>query len=193
MRKTSRKGTARMTVVINLFGGSGLGKSTTGALTFGEMKLQGFHVELVREYVKKWAWLGIKPSVTDQFYLAGKQWHAESHLYGKLDYLVTDSPVLLAGFYEQHFGGEELCLPAILNHQRRAEKDKDVKYLNLFLQRHKAFDTRGRYETAEQAAEIDVALREWLTKHDISFIDLEAPDRERPQAIINLLKENGLA
>lgn len=64
---------SKMTVVINMFGGSGCGKSTTAALLFARLKLKGAHVELVREYVKYWAWNDRQVKEFDQLYLLGKQ------------------------------------------------------------------------------------------------------------------------
>ena len=43
-------------VAIN--GPSGCGKSTLAAGLFYDLKLHGLKVELVNEYVKKWAWYG---------------------------------------------------------------------------------------------------------------------------------------
>lgn len=45
--------TNKKTVVISLIGGSGVGKSTTAAAVFAEMKNQKMDAELVREYVKE--------------------------------------------------------------------------------------------------------------------------------------------
>lgn len=176
-----------MTKVINLFGGSGLGKSTTASLLFGEMKLQGYHVELVSEYVKKWAWQGRKPTGFDQFYIAGKQANSESQLYGKVDYIITDSPLLLSGFYEQYHLGREICLPTILNFLNYA-KENDIQHLNFFLQRNKKFDPRGRFETAEEAMSIDGKLAAWLHGLGFDFTLITEEDRERVGAILNHLK-----
>lgn len=42
------------------------------------------NAELVREYVKDWAWEGRKINVNDQIYFLGKQVRRETMLYGKL-------------------------------------------------------------------------------------------------------------
>ncbi len=101
------------TKVISLFGGSGLGKSTLAAGLFYQMKMQGLHTELVREYVKQWAWDNIKVGKFDQIYLTGKQAKAESRLYNKVDYIVTDSPILLSPIYETFYSGSSVVLPSI--------------------------------------------------------------------------------
>jgi tRNA uridine 5-carbamoylmethylation protein Kti12 len=81
-----------MTTVINLFGGPGTGKSTLATNLFYIMKSKDINVELVREYVKSWAYNNREPKEYDLIYLLGKQSSYETQLYGKVDYVVTDSP-----------------------------------------------------------------------------------------------------
>lgn len=176
-----------MTKVINLFGGSGLGKSTTASLLFGEMKLLGYHVELVSEYVKTWAWQGRKPTGFDQFYIAGKQAHSESQLYGKVDYIITDSPLLLSAFYEQYHLGREICLPTILNFLGYA-KDNGIEHLNFLLQRNRKFDPRGRFETEEEAISVDGKLAAWLEYIGLDYTLITEGDRARVEAILSYMK-----
>jgi hypothetical protein len=175
--------------VINLFGGSGLGKSTTASLLFGEMKLEGYHVELVSEYVKTWAWQGRRPTGFDQFYIAGKQAHSESQLYGKVDYIITDSPLLLSGFYEQFHLGRQLCLPTILNFLDYA-KEHNIEHLNFLLQRNKKFDPRGRFETEEEAINVDVKLKSWLQDLGLQYTLITESDHARVSAILNFVKDH---
>lgn len=153
------------TVVINLFGGSGCGKSTTAALLFARMKLNGFHVELVREYVKQWAWTDRKVGEWDQLYLLGKQSAYESTLYGKVDYIITDSPILLAGIYQDYYSGGQSkyvakAAEAFLEHCQ----SQGVVHKNFFLSRNKPFDPRGRWETEDKAKEIDSVVYDYLGK-----------------------------
>lgn len=172
-----------MTKVINLFGGSGLGKSTTAAGLYYEMKLRGFHVELVREYVKQWAWEGTKVGPYDQLYLLGKQSKYESRLYGKVDYIITDSPLLLSPIYESFYAGKTIVREAALGFLEKA-KANGVDHYNFILERHKPFDTRGRYETEEQARQVDQHVLLCLSGWGIPFTPVAADDRERVPEII---------
>lgn len=170
-----------MTVVINLFGGSGVGKSTVAALLFSMMKMRGFHVELVREYVKLWAWSGKKIRATDQLYLLGKQSAYESLLYGKVDYIVTDSPVMLAGAYAEWQSGEQgkYVTEAAKSYCNVCENSGEVRYLNYVLNREGTFDTRGRYETEEQAVQFDNFLKEYLAGNGNEFMILHGSETEK--------------
>lgn len=174
-----------MTTVVNLFAGSGSGKSTTAALLFGEMKLLGVNAELVREYVKAWAWQGKKIQEMDQLYLLGKQTNYEKILYDKVDYIVTDSPVLICGIYEEYWSKGKKHYAGIAAHSfLRHAAEKGVVHKNYFINRQKPFDPRGRYETEEQAREIDAYMKQYLIDAEIPFTEISCDDRERVAFII---------
>jgi hypothetical protein len=176
----------QQTKVINFFAGSGAGKSTAAAALFAEMKQQGLDVELVREYVKDWAWTGRKIGPYDQLYIFGKQAHAEAKMYNILRYVVTDSPILLGPFYEEYHTGQIITRPSALAFLKYAEAH-GVTYYNYFLERTKPFNPRGRYETEEQAREIDMALKQWLHNMNIPFETVSVSDRERTGYILSSL------
>jgi hypothetical protein len=175
-----------MTQVINLIGGSGLGKSTTAAGLFSEMKLRGLHVELVTEYVKKWAWQGKKIDPLDQPLIFGKQAHAESILYGKVDWIVTDSPLILSALYEEFYNGKSIIKPSVINFLEAA-KEKGVVHHNFFMARNKPFDTRGRYETEEIARSVDEFMRGALKALGSPYTVVECADRDRTLTILKSL------
>ena len=150
------------------------------------MKYLGLHCELVREYVKTWAWQDKKVGPFDQMYLLGKQSKYESILYGKVDYIVTDSPLLLCPIYELYHSGQELVAPAALNFIEDA-KTKGVEHINFVLQRNKIFDPRGRYDTLEQAQQVDGAILKFLQEHNIPYNLVTAQDRKRVDEILGLV------
>ncbi|PWU11648.1 MAG: hypothetical protein C5B47_00640 [Verrucomicrobia bacterium] len=171
------------TKVINLLGGSGLGKSTTAALLFGELKLLGKQAELVREYVKEWAWEGKPVGVFGQNIIYGQQLARESMLYGKVEYIVTDSPLILAAIYQKFYTGKDTIAACIFNDLESA-KLQGVEHINIVLRRNKVFDPRGRYETEAQARMVDVAVVEYLKANNQPFIFEDGDDRARIQNII---------
>jgi len=173
-----------MTTVINLLGGSGLGKSTTAALIFGELKLLGENIELVQEYAKEWAWAGKRILPTDQDHICQEQWNRESRLYGKVDFIVTDSPLILGPMYEKFYSGEDTT------YSKTSEKitsatNKGITYMNFLLKRHKKFNPKGRFETEEQAKEVDAFLQKYLQEKQIPFHTVLSEDKERVNEIIN--------
>jgi len=182
-----------MTTVINLYGGCGVGKSTIAALFFARMKIAGGNIELVREYVKSWAWAGRNVNPHDQLYLLGKQSAYESLLYGKVDYIVTDSPVLLAGAYAERSCGDDgaYVTEAAKAFYRRFEKESGVEYVNFFVSREgKKYNPRGRYETEDQARNFDVFLSSFLQRHVSSPIhSLTGTEEDRVTQIARVLSD----
>ena len=172
------------TQVINILGGSGLGKSTLAAGLFYEMKSQGMSVELVTEYVKQWAWKGHKVSPLDQPLIFGHQSNLEASLYGKVDYIITDSPLLISSVYEKFYNGESIVEEAVHKFMRRAEA-QGVVYHNFLLTRNKAFDPRGRYETEEQAKQVDKLIESSLQ----DYMLLNCSDRDRVTQILKFLED----
>lgn len=179
------------TTVINLYGGSGVGKSTVAALLFANMKMRGMNVELVREYVKLWAWGGRQIRPADQIYLLGKQSAYESALYGKVDFIVTDSPVLLAGAYAQWHSGKDgvYVSEAARAFYSVSEKSHNVTYLNYLLGRDNEFDPRGRYETETEAKDFDGFLTSCLATYIGSYTAIYGSEQSKVDAIIKDISE----
>lgn len=174
------------TYVVNLLGGSGLGKSTTAALTYGEMKNRGKDCELVREYVKEWAWEGKKPSAIGQSIIYGRQLERESLLYGKVEYIITDSPLLLCSVYRSFYYGNNIITPLILKDLEEA-KNMGVEHVNFLLNRTKPFDTRGRFEDEKTARRIDCVVKTFLDYHNLSYVNVDCPDENRVNFILDYL------
>ena len=171
-------------LVLNIHSGSGCGKSTIAAGVYTELKLRHGNAELVREYIKKWAWKKTPPGKFDQIYVLGQQINAESILYGQVEIIITDSPILLVSFYEQYLLGEGFLKNTTLDFMKYAESH-GVTYLNFWLERPETFDTRGRYETKETAMKIDVLMKDWLIKEaGIKLINLPADHNERVRLIL---------
>ena len=96
-------------LIINLFGAPGAGKSTGAAYVFSQLKAAGVNAELVTEFAKDKVWEGTKAVFENQAYIFGKQYFRISRLEGKVDVVITDSPILLSAFYNDndHVLGEE--------------------------------------------------------------------------------------
>ena len=173
------------TYVLNFFGGSGLGKSTTAAAVFAELKMRAQKCELVREYVKELAWAGLGVGPFGQNIIYGRQLERESALYNKVDFVITDSPLLLCPVYQSHYAGHDTIKSSIFKDLEMA-KNMNVQHINFLLKRHKPFDPAGRYETAETAKLIDTKVEAFLLYHGINTIVVEQEDRERVNVIADL-------
>lgn len=154
---------------INLFGGPGSGKSTTAAWIFAELKKKGYSIELVSEYVKSWAIAKREVIGFDQVYLMGKQLNYEYRfLANGIKHIITDSPVLLSACYARTYFGD-LC---VADHMEGIVQEYENRHesLNIFLNREgKPYRTEGRYQSEEDAAKMDVIIRDTLDRVKLSY------------------------
>lgn len=171
-----------MTIVINLFGGPGSGKTTIGHGLFYQLKKQEINCEFVQEYVKKWAWQGILPNKLDQFYISGKQTKAEQMLYGKVDYIVTDCPLLMGPFYDKKYNNSTMVEQAVDTFMGMT--DPEVTRLNFVVKRAKKYIQAGRYSSEESSKQIDLELLVYLKNKGITFDRLTGDLDEQVQQIL---------
>lgn len=86
-------------IVINLFGAACSGKSTLAAEIFYQLKKAGKNTELALEFVKDSVYDGNPYPFQDQIYVFANQLKKLRQFNGKVDYVVTDSPLLLSHIY----------------------------------------------------------------------------------------------
>ena len=174
------------TKVINLFGGPGISKSTTAADIFSKLKRAGKEVELVREFAKEaFAWKGRKIEPYHQLYILGNQIDRELPLYGKVDYIITDSPIYLCGFYTEYYN-KSASITEVIKETLAGQQDKCQHY-NFNLNRLKPYNPKGRFETEEEAKAIDVGIKEYLSKHSLPFDQIIEDDEKKAEIIIKLV------
>ena len=124
-----------MTTIINMVGAPGTGKSTISALAFYELKTQNQKAELIQEYVKDWAYEKRKIESYDQIYFLAKQIRKESLLFNKVDYVITDSPVLMNQVYAKKFCSDHLyqAIKVSTEYYYKNVKADGHKHINILL------------------------------------------------------------
>ena len=98
------------TLVINLIGGPGCGKSTTAAGIFYELKKNGVDCEMSTEFAKDKTWEENQKVLNCQFYISGKQAFRLARVSGKVDVAVTDSPIILGAMYTDEAHIKAACI-----------------------------------------------------------------------------------
>lgn len=162
--------------VINLFGGPGTGKSETASGVFNLLKRNRIRTEYVQEFAKDLTWEGNKTALACQDFIFGNQLFRMFRLSGQVEFIVTDSPLLLTPIYSQ---SETLNAHAKARH-------KEFENYNFFLTRVKPYDPVGRSQTATEAEAIDEMIKLYLVCNQIPFVEVVADD-SAPVQIVELL------
>ncbi len=160
--------------IINLFGGPGIGKSTQASGLFTEMKKHHMSVEYTYEFPKEVAWEGNVSQLSDQFFITANQHRNISRLYGKVDYIIVDSPIVLGCFYEQRYGDG---YPASFYGMSGLSKFlwnlfRQYDNINILLTRNnETYDPNGRLQNLQEAQEIDGDIKQTLLINSIPFVE----------------------
>lgn len=173
------------TTIINIYGAPGAGKSTLAAQIYSELSKKGESVELVREVAKSYAWKGIKPTVFEQIFITTEQMLHESSLYGKVKYVVTDSPIDLGHFYCNYYHKSNALINLEAYTSQAAEKRELInKPINLFVTVCKPFYTeQGRYSSYEESIEIEKELIECIDPLLMRLKILDLPETRLEKAL----------
>jgi hypothetical protein len=184
-----------MTTVINLFGGPCTGKSETAAGLYYELSLRRHSVELVREYVKSWTFNSRQVTESSGIYFLGKQAEYESILYNKVDFIVTDSPILLAGMFPIYRHNLHYVSDAAQEFMRHAGS-QGVQYKNFVLTRGEYYSTVGRWETKEEAEQFDKFITGYLNSNSFDYTEVRKKPHQDEETcrykVTNILTELGL-
>lgn len=153
------------TIVINLIGGPGSGKSTIASGIFYNLKKNGIDCEMALEFAKDKVWEESYRTLDDQIYVFGKQYHRLWKLLGKVDVIITDSPLILSAIYnkEQSDYFENFII----------EQFKKFNNKIYFIERNSSqYQENGRMQKLEEAIEIDEKILDILKRNNISFMNV---------------------
>lgn len=167
------------TIVVNLYGGPSTGKSTTAAGVFSVLKSMGVECEYVTEYAKDKVWEESFGTLNNQIYVFGKQHHRIFRCLGKVDVIVTDSPILLSLIYGEDASQQfkDLVIHEFCN----------MTTLDVFLERCHEYNTNGRMQTADEALIIDSKIKAVLERVDYHTVAATTGSAEH---VVRLLKEH---
>lgn len=149
-----------MTIVINLIGSPGVGKSVIAAILFAELKMKGYTVEYVPEYVKSLVWKGDLETIQNQFYVSTQQYKLLKAVKGKVDYIVTDGSLFLGLYYNRHWEDN------VSDIEKTEIKIKD--YLSEFTN-HFIFLKRGDFKY-EKEGRIHSEEESWRIQDDLEYL-----------------------
>jgi len=163
------------TKIINLFGGPGSGKSTITSGLFYELKKRNISCDNPYEFPKQVAWEDNKSQITDQLYIFANQHRGIVRSYGKVDFIILDSPILLSLAYKD---GYDKGYPASLYGESFDKMVFDVynQYtnINFLLNRDdKKYQTDGRFQSQTESSMFHNRIKNILDDHDLTYFNME--------------------
>ena len=165
---------SKNTIVVNLYGGQGTGKSTTMAGIFHYLKNNGVDCEMTPEFAKECVWEGRKETFQDELYLFAKQNHRLQRVNGKVDVVITDHPLLMGMVYNDYYKPiSDVCW-----NQSFGDLVFNTYYqynnVNYMLERVKPYNPNGRNETEDEAKSFDKLFVSYLNKFNIPYATVPA-------------------
>lgn len=170
-----------MTKIINLFGGPGIGKSSIASGITYKLKKKHITCDNPYEFPKSLAWDNNNEAIKDQLYVLANQHRGIVKSFGKVDYIVLDSPILLSLVYRSMYKGNEY--PATLYESEHFDKlvlDIHNQYdcINIVLKRGEGnHNEKERYQTLEESQELDLAIERTLIKNNIPYHTIDVNDK----------------
>ena len=181
-----------MSKIVNLFGGPGIGKSSIAAGLTYKLKKKHITCDNPYEFPKMLAWDENHSAIRDQLYVLANQHRGIVKSYGKVDYIILDSPILLSLVYRNYYRSNEY--PATLYSDSFDNMVLDIhnQYdtLNIVLNRSEGIhNEKERYQNLEQSKDLDWAIENTLIQNNISYTKVDVND-DTVNNILSILSQS---
>lgn len=155
-----------MTKVINFFGAPGCGKTTTALGLSYFAKRDGFSVEYVAEVARELAYLG-NLRETRQYEIMVAQYNRVACLIDKVDFIITDSPVLLSYVYTND----------VNIHRMAVDRHNQFNNINFNISRsHRYYNDAVRIHSEQQSEFIGEKIDDCLRIEKIPSIPVQSEE-----------------
>ena len=159
--------------IVNLLAGPGAGKSTLASGVFHHLKKEGVNCEFVHEFAKELAWENRSEALQDQVYILGNQMRMLHRCMKQVDVIITDTSILYGIIYARKYHQspypkefESLVLSAF----------RHMDNLNFYVKREKPYSLIGRYQTEDDARDLDTRIHCALIDYGIPYITVSGND-----------------
>ena len=138
--------------------------STNSAGLAYELKKDGFKVELVTEFAKELCITKSEHLLENQIWVFGNQYHKMKYLSDDLDFIITDSPIMLSAWYGKKYNYQFESLYPLIK-----EVHNSFDNINIFLERAHSWDPYARVQSEEESNQDSINLQNFLKENQISF------------------------
>lgn len=180
-----------MTKIINLFAGPGAGKSSIASGLVYKLKKNHISCDNPYEFPKLLAWDENYSAIQDQLYVIANQHRGIVKSYGKVDYIILDSPILLSLVYKTAYKGD--TYPSKLYRHSFDNMILDIhnQYdnINIFLKRSSdlGYNEKERYQTYNESVELDNKIKNMLDTHNITYHEVKVGNKTVNKIIENFI------
>jgi len=142
------------------------------------------------EFPKLQAWERNIYAVKDQFYITANQHRNISRLYGQVDYIIVDSPILFGLIYKDRYN-DVLEYPSTFYGHAFDEFIVDLhsRYdsLNIVLEREPSmYQNDGRFQNLEESIQIDKEIIGMLERYEVEYFKVPI-NNDTTNIIISLI------
>lgn len=146
-----------------MLGEPSVGKSTAAAYIFAKLKMNGVCCEYVSEFAKDKVYEGNAEVFKHQEYLFGEQSYKMARVKGKVNVIVTNSPLILSVVYNQNENLTENFENSVF------EIFNSYTNLNYLICRSHSYEDLGRNQNEKEAEEVRMKLISVLDKYKIDY------------------------
>ena len=180
-----------MSKLINLFGGAGIGKSSiANGITY---KLKKKHISCNNpyEFPKRLAWDKNIPAISDQLYVFANQHRGIAECYGKVDYIVIDSPILFSTIYHRYYTkGYPAEMYGKVFHDMVIDLHRRYGSINILLERGVTIHNDDeRFQNYKQSVEIDTLCKNVLDETKSPYHTVKVGDNS-VKDIMKIIKKH---
>ena len=153
-------------------GGPGVGKSSISSGIVYELKKRHISCDAPYEFPKLLAWDENKSAIKDQLYVLGNQHRGITKSFGKVDFIVVDSPIILSIVYKDYYQDNEYPsnLYGDLFNNFIVELFKKYDSINILLKRTEGLhNIKERYQDIEESKELDIKIESVLNEWNIPY------------------------
>lgn len=168
---------AKKAFVVNLYGGPGIGKSTTALQLVAELKKRGINADYVSEVAKELVYAHafdkLDGSIENQREILSRQRERLDIIAGNVDVAVTDASLMLNTVYLAEKNSEYTA--DVLNQYN------EYNNFNFYLERDTStpFEQEGRIHNLEQSIEKDKEILSLLIDNNLEFEHFDRNDITR--------------
>jgi hypothetical protein len=180
-----------MSKLINLFGGPGIGKSGIAAGITYKMKKKHIKVNNPYEFPKRLAWDNNIPAISDQLYVFANQHRGIAECYGKVDYIVIDSPILFSTIYHRYYTkGYPAEMYGKVFHDMVIDLHRRYGSINILLERGVTIHNDDeRFQNYKQSVEIDTLCKNVLDETRTPYHTVKVGDNS-VKDIMKIIKKH---